>query len=175
MAIPGPAEPAVFFVGLLAAGRRELSEAAIALGREFGPPDRGSAVWPFGCTDYYRAELGTEPVRAFLAFPHKFQPELLAGRKLLTNRLEGELASALGGPLPRPVNLDPGYLTPAKLILASAKNFSHRIYLSDGIYAEITLQYKKGEFKTMPWTFPDFASGRYNAFFLELRKSLGRK
>ncbi len=174
MAVPGPVEPAIFFVGLLAAGRRELAGAAEALGREFGPPDRGSAVWPFDGTDYYREELGPGPVRAFLAFPGAFPPDGLAGRKLLTNRLEKELASSLGGPWPRPVNLDPGYLTPAKLVLASAKNFSHRIYLSDGIYAEVTLQYKKGGFRTLPWTFPDFASGRYDAFFLELRKSLAR-
>ncbi|MCL2000979.1 MAG: DUF4416 family protein [Planctomycetes bacterium] len=172
MAIPGSAESAVFFVGLLAAGRRELAEAAEALDHELGTPNRGSVVWPFDCTDYYRAELGPTPVRAFLSFPGKFRPDFLAARKLMTNRLEEKLSSRIGGSLPRPVNLDPGYLTSAKLVLASAKNFSHRIYLADGIYAEITLQYRKGGFKTLPWTFPDFASGRYDAFFMELRKTL---
>ncbi len=172
MATPGPAEPALYFVGILAAGRRELALAGEALEREFGRPGRSSLVWRFDNTDYYRDELGPEPIRAFMAFPGRFPPDRLAACKLATNRLERELAQAIAGPWPRPVNLDPGYLTPAKLILASAKNFSHRIYLSDGIFAEVTLQYKKGGFKTLPWTFPDFATGRYDDFFLELRKTL---
>lgn len=172
MAATKPAEEAIFLVGVLAAGRRELALAGDGLAREFGLPDRASLAWPFAATDYYRAELGAEPLRAFFAFPGSFPTDHLAERKLVTNRLEIELARSAALSLPRPINLDPGYLTQAKLVLASAKNYSHRIYLRDGIYAEVTLQYTGGRFKSLPWTFPDYASGRYFPFLLELRKTL---
>lgn len=174
MAIPRPPEKAVFFVGVLAAGPGELAAAAAALEREFGPACLGSLVWPFAHTGYYAEELGDSPLRAFLAFPGLFPTDAVAAAKLATNRMEQELARRLAGPLPRPVNLDPGYLTLAKLVLASAKNYAHRIHLRDSIYAEVTLQYRGGRFHSLPWTFPDFASGRYDRFFLDLRALLER-
>ncbi len=172
MAIPRTGEAALFFTGILAAGRGELALAAEVLAGEFGPAFLGSAVWRFTQTDYYVRELGPEPLRAFLAWPGFFDTAGLAERKLITNRMEIELARRLGGGLPRPVNLDPGYLTPAKLILASAKNFAHRIHLRDGIYAEATLLYGKGEFRSLPWTFPDYRAERYHGFFLAMRREL---
>lgn len=172
MAIPKALEKAIFFVGILAAGRRELHLAARTLESEFGAPSAGSVVWPFDNTDYYRNELGPEPCRAFLAFPGLFPTDAVGRRKIATNRMETELAAAAGGRLARPVNLDPGYLTLAKLVLASAKNYAHRIHLHDGIYAEVTLQYRQGKFHSLPWTFPDYASGRYDGFFLSLRRTL---
>lgn len=172
MASTRDAEKALFFVGILAAGRPELAVAGRALERLFGFPSRGSRVWPFLNTDYYRDELGPEPVRAFLAFPGLFATDELAARKLATNDLEGELAREVGGPLPRPVNLDPGYLTLAKLVLASAKNYAHRIHIGRRIYAEVTLQYRGGAWRALPWTFPDYASGTYDRFFTELRAGL---
>ena len=172
MAIPAGLESARLFVGILAAGRDELVLAVEAAAREFGEPHLGSLAIPFTGTNYYADELGPAPLRAFLAFPGDFPTDRLAPAKLATNRLERELAAAVGGKWPRPVNLDPGYLTPAKLVLASAKNFSHRVYLSNGIYAEVTLQYRHGKFQAFPWTFPDYASGAYDAFFLAVRKEL---
>lgn len=177
MARPGKPEAARFFVAILAAGADELACGCRALVDAFGPADRGGVARPFAGTSYYRDELGPAPLRAFLAFPGPFPTDRLAERKLVTNRLEEEVARTIGGALSRPVNLDPGYLTAAKLVLASAKNFSHRIHLRDGIYAEITLQYRKdgNGFAALPWTFPDYASGAYDAFFLELRHDLTRK
>jgi hypothetical protein len=173
MATPRKTEKAVFFVGVLAAGREELALACRSLADEFGPPHRCSLPLPFDNTGYYRDELGPSPIRVFLAFPGLFPTDGLAETKLASNRLEQELAQTIAGPWPRPVNLDPGYLTLAKLVLASAKNFAHRIHLSNGIYAEITLQYRSGiGFQPLPWTFPDYASGRYDDFFLDLRKEL---
>lgn len=174
MAIPRPPEKAVFFVGVLAAGRDELAVAAEALEREFGPACLGSRIWPFAHTGYYADELGDFPVRAFLAFPGLFATDAVAAAKLATNRMEADLAGRFAGFLSRPVNLDPGYLTLAKLVLASAKNYAHRIHVRDSIYAEVTLQYRGGMFQTLPWTFPDFASGRYDGFFLDLRAMLER-
>ncbi|MDR1745397.1 MAG: DUF4416 family protein [Planctomycetota bacterium] len=175
MAIPRPPEQALFFVGILASGSRELALAADALEREFGPANSGSRVWAFDNTGYYRDELGPAPIRAFLAWDGLFSSDRIGHRKIATNRLEQELASAAAGDLSRPVNLDPGYLTLAKVVLASAKNYAHRIHLHDSIYAEITLQYKQGCFHVLPWTFPDYASGKYDAFFLGLRQRLERE
>ncbi|MCP4534749.1 MAG: DUF4416 family protein, partial [Delftia sp.] len=72
----------------------------------------------------------------------------------------------------RPINLDVGYVEPSKLVLASMKNFSHRIYLRDGVYAEVTLMFRKGLWEPLGWTFPDYRSGRYDAFLTAARDSL---
>lgn len=168
------AEPTVFFIGTLAADADCLAAAERVLTARFGAPSDRSPAQPFRFTSYYDDELGPTPLRAFFGFETSFPPDLLAARKILTNQLEKELAADIGTPLPRPVNLDPGYLAPDKLVLASAKDFSHRIYLSGGIYAEITLQYRAGRFHSLPWTFPDYASGEYDAFFLRLREKLMR-
>lgn len=169
MAVPKPPEPAVFFVALLAADRACLTAAAAALTDEWGPAMLAWQPVPFVWTRYYENELGPAPLRAFVAWPGSFAQAALAGRKLRANELEADLAAKIGGSLPRPVNLDPGYITLSKLVLASAKDFSHRIYLRDGIYAEITLQYHHKAFHTLPWTFPDYASGAYFSFFSALR------
>ncbi len=172
MATPRPPEKALFFTGILASRPGVLSLAADALEAAFGPSCLGSAIWPFDNTDYYLSELGPAPCRAFLAWDGLFPSDAVGKAKITTNALETALAAAIGGPYPRPVNLDPGYLTLAKLALASAKNYAHRIHLHDGIYAEVTLQYRGGRFHPLPWTFPDYASGRYDGFFLALRRRL---
>lgn len=172
MAAIRPPEKAVFFAGILASGGEELALAAAALEHVFGAANRASRVWPFDHTDYYLKEIGPAPVRAFLAWTDPFPTDEIAGRKIATNTLERALAVSVASGLPRPINLDPGYLTPAKLVLASAKNYAHRIHLRDNIYAEVTLQYRQGRFLPLPWTFPDYASERYHPFFLELRREL---
>lgn len=172
MAVPKTPEKALFFTGILASTPYSLSLAADALETTFGPAWLGSVAWAFDNTDYYREELGPSPRRAFLAWDGLYPSDSAATTKIATNSLETALASAVGGSCPRPVNLDPGYLTLAKLALSSAKNYAHRIHLHDGIYAEVTLQYRQGRFHPLPWTFPDFASGRYDSFFLTLRRHL---
>lgn len=173
MASPRPeGEKAVLLVGILAADRAALRAAADELECEFGPSCLGMPPVPFDSSSYYAEELGPEPSRTFLVFPERLRQDRLPGIKLATNRMEMELAVRLGGPWSRPVNLDPGYLTLAKLVLASAKNFSHRVYLADGIYGEVTLMYRGGEYRTLPWTFPDYGSGAYFPFFLAARRLL---
>ena len=90
----------------------------------------------------------------------------------VANAIEADFAARADVRVRRPVNLDPGYVEESKLVLASMKNFSHRIYLGRGVYAELTLMYRGGAWCAMPWTFPDFASGRYDAFLNEARRSL---
>lgn len=86
-----------------------------------------------------------------------------------------EEASLLCKTIKRPVNIDPGYINESRLILASTKDFSHRIYLRDGIYAEVTLKYRRGRYESFPWTFPDYQSPEYQNFFLETRRLYVKK
>ncbi len=162
-----------FFVAVLAATEADLARAGECLVREWGTPDLTADPLRFSFTQYYAPELGEAPWRGFFAFPGRFDPGRLAERKLRTNELEVELAA--GSTWSRPINLDPGYLAPDKLVLASCKNFSHRIYLADGVYAEVTLLYRHDRFEPLEWTFPDYGSGVYDPFFLELRRRLMRE
>jgi hypothetical protein len=90
----------------------------------------------------------------------------------MTNRWEEEYAAASDHAESRPLNLDPGYLTLGKLILASTKDFAHRIYLARGIYAEVTLQYKHRRWQHHEYTFPDYRRADYQQFFSECRDTL---
>ena len=135
----------------------------------FGPSDMESEAFTFDYTDYYRDEMGPDLKRKFLTFENLIQPERLADIKLETNNLEKELSDKTNIDFKRPVNLDPGYLGMSKLVLATTKNYSHRIYLRDGIYAEVTLQYKNGIFEPFPWTYPDYKSEDYRRFFKKAR------
>jgi hypothetical protein len=159
-------------VGALSAYPEAFERAMQALRGLYGPIDVESPPIAFDFTKYYEKEMGPGLTRRFFAFERFVDPALLPDVKLSTNRLEQEIAAALGGPVPRPINLDPGYVTPAKLVLASVKDFSHRVYLRDGIYAEVTLHFQKGgTVRSWPWTFSDYeTSPEYHAFLLEARQ-----
>jgi len=97
-------------------------------------------------------------------------PGQLAGIKLATNAIEDSMAVNADGKISRTVNLDPGYITASNLVLATTKDFSHRVYIGQGIYAEVTLNFRKGGCVFFEWTYPDFKSGKYTSFFLEIRR-----
>ncbi len=136
----------------------------------FGPLDMESDIFPFDFTDYYTEKMGENLKRRFLSHEGLIDPGKLPEIKLKTNELEKELAQKLDFELPRPVNLDPGYIGMSKLVLATTKNYSHRIYLKEGIYAEVTLQYKDGSFQPFSWTYPDYRTEDYRNFFDRVRK-----
>ncbi len=161
--------PVKLIVGVLACDEAALAAAHESLIAAYGPADLISEVYPFDLTDYYVDEAGPNMVRQFLAFEKLVDPGCLAAVKHQTNRLEQLLADALETPYPRPVNLDPGLVEPSKLVLASTKNFAHRIYIGDQMYAEVTMMYHRGKWETFAFTFPDFKSGRYNAFLDTVR------
>jgi hypothetical protein len=114
--------------------------------------------------------MGSPIIRCFWAFTPLIAPSQIAEVKKTTNELEASLAAEYGR-VRRPVNLDPGYLEESKIVLASTKNFYHRILLADGIYGEVTLHFSAGSWQVFPWTFPDYRSGRYNYFFTRLRQA----
>jgi hypothetical protein len=124
----------------------------------------------FRFTDYYEKQMGKGLKRAFVSFRELIAPENLSETKIRTNLLEDEIKKEFGSPK-RSVNIDPGYMTASALIMATAKDFSHRIPLQEGIYAHLELLFGKNEVKTLDWTYPDFRTASYQRFFLEVRKN----
>jgi hypothetical protein len=167
-----PAEKVKLIAGLLAGDEGLLAVARDHLETTVGPIDRASEVWPFDHTRYYEGELGPTIIRQFVSFAAPAPMDHLADLKLTTNHLEWQIAAGEGkSPSARPVNIDPGYITLAKLVLATTKDRTHRIYLRDGIYAEVTLRFEKGAWRPWPWTYPDYAAPTYHDFFAQVRAS----
>jgi hypothetical protein len=121
----------------------------------YGPVDFLSESLPFDFTTYYEPEMGKGLGRRIASFEPLISPGQLSGVKLWTNALEARSLNERGG---RKVNIDPGYLAASKFILATGKDYSHRIYLGEGIYGDLTLIFQKGGFAPLPWTYPDYAS-----------------
>jgi hypothetical protein len=169
MSQPGPPLPVKPVVSLLLS-RRDLAEAVVEhLSGFLGPPDLVGPWWPFNkktATDYYTPEMGPGLGRILVSLLHLADPAQLANWKVFTNGIEARFS--LGGR--RLVNLDPGYLSKERLVLASGKNFSHRVYLDHGIYGDLTLIYSGGAFRPLPWTFPDYAGGPLPELLLQVRK-----
>jgi hypothetical protein len=165
-------KPVKLIIGILAANETALAAAVKAISKSFGVIDLTSDVWPFTQTDYYKDELGPNALRQFVTLEKLIDPGKLAQIKHDTNSLEQQLADSLKLSLPRPVNLDPGFIEPSKLILASTKNFSHRIYIGNKMFAEVTLMYEKGNWRHFEYTFPDYRQSCYQNFFTKIRTRL---
>ena len=164
--------PVKLFVGILVADAGRLAEVETRLSAEYGEIDFRSPVIPFTFTDYYRRETGDRILRAFFSFERLIEADRLPEIKHSTNVLEAEFAKAgsPSGDIQRPVNLDPGYIEHSKVILASTKNFYHRMYLGRGIFGEVTMHFRNNTWEFFPWTYPDYQSEQYGKFFLELRQ-----
>ena len=145
--------------------------------RQFGDIAFSSEVFAFEDTSYYETEMGKGLQKVLFAYENLIDPACLADVKHQTNRWEAEYRDDSAWPESRPLNLDPGYVTEAKLVLATTKDRDHRIYLERGIYAEVTLFYQRGRgWKAREWTYPDYRSDAYHSFFTRCRNHLrGRK
>ena len=166
MSIATAPDPAKLVIGAFMAKRELLVTVGQRLAELFGPLDLVSAWLPFDRTDYYDAEMGPNLARRLLAFKALVDPGRLAAIKTATNAVEADLAA--GGR--RRVNIDPGLLTRERFVLATGKNYSHRIYLANGIYADLTLMYRHGDFTPLPWTYPDYADVSMRALLETIRK-----
>ena len=164
--------PVKLIIGILATNRRCLHAATDIVTSKFGQADLISEVWPFEKTDYYKDQTGPRILRQFVSIERLIDPGRLAKIKIKTNKLEQKLAKTLGIPLPRPVNLDPGFIEPSKLVLATTKNYSHRIYIGNKIYAEVTLVFGKGQWQPLAHTYPDYKEQYYFDFFERVRARL---
>jgi len=169
MSEPLPFAPAKYVCGVLSSEPRFFEAAEEGLVRLFGPVERRSARYDFDGTDYYAAEMGGGLLRReFLSFRNPGAPDGLVDFKLATNGLEVEISRSAGVPF-RAVNLDPGYLTAAALVMATAKNFAHRVPLARGIYAHLELLFGREGVRTLDWTYPDMRRIECREFFLAVR------
>jgi hypothetical protein len=141
----------------------------------WGAVELESDAFGFSETEYYTSTMGPGLKKVFFAFERPFDPAELTEVKLLTNTWEDEYAALGRHGETRPLNIDPGYLTLGKLILASTKDFAHRIYLNCGIYAEVTLFYKQHHWRHHDYTFADYRREDYQRFFTLCRDRLHRR
>jgi hypothetical protein len=160
------AQPVKLIASLLTGNPALLAEVRSGLLSRFGPIDFESALLPFDHTDYYTPEFGPSLQRQIVTFEWLVTPSELPNIKRQTNDLEWSIAAGEK----RPVNIDPGYVSLGKMVLASTKDHAHRLYLGQGIYGEITLTFRRGRFCPWPWTYPDYASEQYCAMFDEIRR-----
>jgi len=164
--------PVKLIVGILATDEGVLQTGRKMLAGKFGRIDLISDIWPFNQTDYYKKQTGENILRQFVSIEKLIGPGKLAKIKHKTNRLERQLAVKLTIGLPRPINLDPGIIEASKLVLATTKNYSHRIYIGKKIYAEVTVVFDKGCWRVLPYTYPDYQQQCYFDFFTMVRRRL---
>ena len=161
-----------FIVAILAIEEDMLPAARELIAQQLGDIDLLSPVWPFTSTKYYAKEMSESLLRQFVSLAQLGDPARLVELKLACNSVELVDARNRNRGEQRAINLDPGYITPAKLVLATTKDYSHRVYLGRGIYAEATLRYHAGVWSAWPWTYPDYAASTYHHFFAEVRNRL---
>ena len=165
MSRPHPPNPAKLVIGLFMKEKSLLGTVATRLAETFGPIDMISGWFAFDFTSYYEPEMGRPLYRRMLGFKTLIAQDALAAVKHRTNDVEALYSSDNR----RRINIDPGYLLLERFVLATGKNFSHRIYIGRNIYADLTLTYSKGSFQTLPWTYPDYASPEIRQFLLQVR------
>jgi len=152
-------------IGLIFKEEQLAEKAKKALSRRFGRIDFQSPILNFKYTDYYEKEFGSGLKRQFISFNRLINPADLARIKISTNKIESGLSKCKR----RRVNIDPGYLDLSKLVLATTKDYSHRVYLNRGIYAEVTLYFQDKIFKPQTWTYPDYRTLEYLEIFNQIR------
>ena len=155
------------FCALLIAPTISLHEVEAVLAQTYGTIVLGTTPLPFTQTTYYEREMGPNLTRMYVAFNPLINIATLATVKHTTHRLEASWSTAEGQ---RRVNVDPGYLDLAKVVLASTKDHSHRLYIGDGIFAEVTLRYRQHVFQPWEWTYPDYRVPATLVFFQQLRE-----
>ncbi|MDP8289513.1 MAG: DUF4416 family protein [Candidatus Susulua stagnicola] len=158
--------PVKFISGFIYTTEKVYQNTKKYLEKKFGPIDFESRRIDFNFTTYYHPEMGTPLSRRFISFEKLRKPEQFVDIKLYCIKLEKKFALNLQ----RQINIDPGYINEAKLILTTTKDFAHRVYLGKGIYGEVTLTYLKDYFSEIPTTFPDYRTPEYKEIFFNIRK-----
>lgn len=164
-------EDAVIFIASLFSCRETFEAAVPKLQDLFGHIYYRSPSLPWNYSTYYNAELGTPLFRSFMFFEPIVNTDCLADAKLSVVEVENSL-SMEGN---RGLNLDPGYMSLAKVVLASRKNYSHRIYLGKGVFCELELFYQDGKFNPLPYTYFDYRDDTFIRFFADARRLLKKR
>ncbi len=169
MVEPKPFSPVKLICGIIASEEKFFKRAEGRLAELYGPLDLVSPSFRFNFTDYYEEQMGRNLKRKFVSFTNLISPERLGEIKIRTNALEEEIMKEFKSGK-RIVNLDPGYMTASALIMATAKDFAHRIPLQSGIYAHLELLFGKKDVRMLNWTYPDFKTEGYQMFLLDVRR-----
>ncbi len=164
--------PSMLFLAAFSRHTKALNWALEKSVQAFGPLAATSGPFRFNQTSYYHTSMGEDLQKVLWTFESLIDPARLTDLKIRTNQWEEEFRSLHEGSEARPLNLDPGYLTEAKLVLATTKDRDHRIYLQRGIFAEVTLFYHAGTWQTRPWTYPDYQRAECLEFLAECRTLL---
>jgi len=167
-----PHEPVLLIMAAFSRYDEALDWARERAERECGPVALTSERFVHNETAFYEPTMGPGLLKTFFAFERLVEPTAIVDLKHRSNAWEDEYKAAASWPEPRPLNIDPGYLTQAKLVLATTKDRDHRLYLDRGIFAEVTLHYHHGAWRERPWTYPDYRREDYHAFFLKCRDFL---
>jgi hypothetical protein len=162
--------PVKLIMGLIIGPQAPVLTVRQRLETSYGRVDLETDLLPFTATRYYEPEMGPQLQRQFWSFARLIAPEALAGIKRDTNAVEQAFALPDGQCCRRWVNVDPGYVDQAKLVLATTKDRQHRLYLGRGIYGEVTLRFTGGRFEPWEWTYPDYRTPEYLAFFEMVRQ-----
>ena len=139
---------------------------------QWGELEFESTRFEFTETSYYNKTMGNDLKKQFLAFRTLIDPADIASAKLASNLMEAKYNEGSSVPEVRPVNIDPGYISEAKLVLATTKDRDHRIYLQQGIFAEVTLFYHNRSWCSSKWTYPDYQRNDFQEFFTQCRNRL---
>jgi hypothetical protein len=169
MADPHVPVPALLVIAVFSRNEDAAAWARPRLEQLFGPIGLVSSPYVFDQTTYYEAQMGPDLRKHFLVFDRLVPPDCLADVKLQTNALECDLALTGRYSEARPLNLDPGLLVLGKFMLATTKDQSHRVYLRNGIFAEVTLRYHAGAFEPWPWTYADYRLPCVHEFLQQAR------
>jgi hypothetical protein len=166
MSVPQTAKPAKLVIGVFTKNKKIIDNLVLELSSQFGQIDLVSSWMDFDYTSYYEPEMGSPLVRRMFAFKRLIKQGELAAVKNATNQIEQ--THSHGGR--REANIDPGYVLQERFVLASGKNFSHRIYIGYGIFADLTLIYQNGSFQKLPWTYPDYSDQVMLNFLDQVRR-----
>ncbi len=158
--------------GLIFKETEKVTKVLQSLENRMGNPLLQSDVIPFTHTTYYNKEMGENLLRQWCVFERLLEPDAIIDLKYLTNDIEKKYLNEKKG---RTINIDPGLVSLSNLVLASTKNYSHRIYLGRGIYGEVTLIYKNRTFISLEWTYPDYREPIAIEFFTKAREILKEK
>ena len=169
-----PPKPALLFFGVLTRYDEVFDLVRERVTSRWGPLHVAgeSPKWPFPDTRTYSKSMGTDLMRRFFTVAALWPQDGLASTKHAALALEEEIALYSQFDVARPVNIDPGLINECRVILASTKDYAHRLYRGDSIWEEITLVFRGGKFETLPWTYPDFRSEEYHTYFAQLRQSV---
>jgi len=170
MGRPKEPNPSKLFMSLIVTEDEVLQRGLQDLRLAFGEIDFMSQRFPFNFTDYYAVEMGKDLFRHFITFERLVPMASLPDIKQTTNRLEEKWASSDGK---RRINIDPGYVCLEHILLATTKSYTHRPYLRDGIYADVTLIFRNKSFQPLDWTYPDYRQEEIISLFNGLRRQYG--